>query len=63
MHAFKIGATAHYVGSPIGAKPQLAEVLACLPSEHGEPSYRVRCLGDGHERRVVETDLRAEAQK
>lgn len=59
MHAFEIGATAHFLGSPVGAKPQDAEVLAKLPPENGQPGYRVQCLGDGRVRHVLESELQA----
>jgi hypothetical protein len=58
MHVFEIGDTAHFLGSPVGAKPQTAEVIARLPDEQGQPGYRVRCLGDGRVRHVLESDLR-----
>lgn len=57
MHAFEIGATAHFNGSPVGAKAQAAEVLAQLPPEHGQVGYRVRCLADGRIRHVQESEL------
>lgn len=57
MHAFTIGAKAYFVGSPLGPKPQTAEVMACLPSENGQPGYRIRCLDDGHVRHVSESEL------
>lgn len=61
MHKFEIGETAHYVGSPIGAKPQAAEIVDLLPAENGQPGYRVKCLDDGRVRHVFEADLRADA--
>lgn len=57
MHAFEIGATAHFLGSPVGAKPQTAEVIAKMPPEEGQPGYRVRCLEDGRIRHVLESEL------
>ncbi|WP_020180145.1 hypothetical protein [Methylopila sp. M107] len=59
MHAFQVGATAHFLGSPIGAKAQSAEVIAQTPSEEGQPGYHVRCLGDGRIRHVRESELSA----
>ncbi|PZQ19174.1 MAG: hypothetical protein DI565_01980 [Ancylobacter novellus] len=61
MHKFEIGEKTHYVGSPVGAKPQAAEIVARLPDENGQPGYRVKCLGDGRIRHVFEEDLRANA--
>ncbi|RXF75500.1 hypothetical protein [Hansschlegelia zhihuaiae] len=61
MHSFEIGETAHFLGSPVGAKPQEAEVIARLPLEDGQPGYQVRCLGDGRIRHVLESDLKAPA--
>lgn len=60
MHAFEIGATAHFLGSPVGAKPQAAEVIAKLPPEDGQPGYRVQCLGDGRVRHVLESELQVQ---
>lgn len=57
MHAYEIGAKTHFLGSPIGAKPQTAEVLAKLPPEDGQPGYRVQCFGDGRVRHVQESEL------
>lgn len=57
MHAFEIGAKAHYLGSPVGAKAQTAEVIAKLPPENGQPGYHVRCMDDGRVRHVLESDL------
>lgn len=59
MHSFEIGAQAHFLGSPVGAKPQIAEVIAKLPTEEGQPGYRVRCLDDGRVRHVLESDLQS----
>lgn len=58
MHSFEIGAQAFFVGSPMGPKPQPAEIVACLPSENGQPGYRVLCLDDGHMRHVAESELK-----
>jgi hypothetical protein len=63
MHSFEIGETAHFLGSPIGAKAQPAEVIARLPPEHGQPGYRIRCLGDGRIRHVLESDLKTPARR
>jgi hypothetical protein len=60
MHAYKVGSRAHFVGSPLGSKPQPAEIKACLPSENGQPGYRVQCLDDGRERHVTESELEPE---
>lgn len=59
MHLFEIGQRAHFLGSPIGAKPQTAEIVARLPQEQGQPGYRVLCLEDGRVRHVLESDLRS----
>ncbi|GLK69845.1 hypothetical protein GCM10008179_34830 [Hansschlegelia plantiphila] len=60
MHAYKVGARARFVGSPLGPKAQTAEVVACLPSENGQPGYRVQCLDDGRLRHVSESELEPE---
>lgn len=60
MHAFKIGARARFVGSPLGSKPQAAEIVACLPAENGQLGYRVLCLDDGRVRHVAESELERE---
>lgn len=57
MHAYDVGAKTQFLGSPIGAKPQQAEVIAKLPPENGQPGYRVQCLGDGRVRHVQESEL------
>ncbi len=57
MHAFDIGATAQFLGSPIGAKAQPAEIIAQLPAEEGQLGYHVRCLDDGRIRHVRESEL------
>ncbi|MDR4307742.1 hypothetical protein IHQ68_14050 [Chelatococcus sambhunathii] len=59
MHAFEIGATAQFLGSPVGAKSQPAEIIAQLPAEEGQPGYHVRCLGDGRIRHVRESELQS----
>jgi hypothetical protein len=33
------------------------EIVRLLPSEHGNPQYRIKSLRDGHERVVTENDL------
>lgn len=33
------------------------EIVRLLPSEHGNPQYRIKSLRDGHERVVTESDL------
>ncbi len=58
MHSFEVGERAFFVGSPMGAKAQPAEVVACLPPENGQLGYRVLCLEDGRERHVAESDLK-----
>ncbi|MBB3974630.1 hypothetical protein [Hansschlegelia beijingensis] len=63
MHAFQVGTQAHFIGSPLGPKPQPAEVVACLPPENGQPGYRVKCLDDGHLRHVSESELVLEPGK
>lgn len=62
MHAFQVGARARFVGSPLGSKPQPAEIVACLPSENGQPGYRVQCLDDGRMRHVSEGELERETE-
>ncbi|MGA0530476.1 hypothetical protein [Hansschlegelia sp. KR7-227] len=57
MHEFEIGARARFVGSPLGPKPQLAEIVARLPAENGQLGYRVLCLDDGRTRHVAESEL------
>lgn len=62
MHSFEIGEKTQFLGSPIGAKAQAAEVIACLPPEQGQPGYHVLCLGDGRIRHVLESDLKTLAE-
>lgn len=57
MHVFSIGSQAQFTGSALGSKPQVAEVIACLPSENGQYGYRVHCLEDGRVRHVSESEL------
>ena len=59
MHVFEIGAKAIFLGSPVGAKAQAAEIVAKLPPEQGQPGYHVRCMDDGRIRHVRESELEA----
>jgi hypothetical protein len=60
VHRFRVGQTVVVPWSgPEGALPLGPYVIVrLLPLEDGEPHYRVRSSGDGHERALVESQIK-----
>lgn len=58
-HKYQVGETRHFTPSAFDrASPRGAyEIVRLLPPEHLGFQYRVRCIADGHERVVVESQL------
>jgi hypothetical protein len=58
-HKFKIGQLVNFVPARSGM-PTLGrqyEVVRLLPTEAGEPQYRVKCKGDTFDRVAKESEL------
>ncbi len=58
-HKFRIGETLHFTPSAFdrSAPRGLYEVVRLLPAESMGFQYRVKCVADGHERVVAESQL------
>jgi hypothetical protein len=64
-HRFKVGQT---VVAPSGVRDALMPpgpyvIVRLLPADGGEPHYRVKSAADGHERALLEGQLRPVAAK
>jgi hypothetical protein len=64
-HRFTVGQTVVVPWSrPEGALPLGPYVIVgLLPVEDGEPHYRVRNSGDGHERALLESQIKAPEER
>jgi hypothetical protein len=59
QHKFTVGQEVHYLSHPLmGKVPRgVYRVTRLLPTDSGEPQYRVKHTVDGHERVVTEGQL------
>lgn len=62
LHRFRAGQQIELVpGTMDGALPRgLFSILRILPNDQMDREYRVRCVADGHERVVRESQMRAD---
>jgi hypothetical protein len=58
-HKFSVGQEVAYLAHPLMGKIPRGtyKVTRLLPTDHGEPQYRVKHNVDGHERVVAESQL------
>ena len=58
-HKFQVGETRHFTPSAFdrSAPRGLYEIVRLLPAEGLGHQYRVKCVADGHERVVTESQL------
>jgi len=58
VHKFKAGQQVTVAAHrPSGAAGGAFHIVRLLPEERGVWQYRVKCVADGHERVVLESDL------
>jgi hypothetical protein len=61
-HSFRIGQTVELIPSRFfGAKHGLYAILRLLPNDGLDREYRVKHLGDGHERVVQQSEIFGES--
>jgi hypothetical protein len=58
-HKFRIGQTVELLGPFRRPEPGVYRIVALLPVEAGMPQYRIKSLSEAHERRALESELRA----
>jgi hypothetical protein len=60
-HRFRVGQTVvvSWSGPQVGVPLGPYVIVRLLPVEHGEPHYRVRSSVDGHERALLESQMKA----
>jgi hypothetical protein len=64
-HRFRVGQTVvvSWSGPQVGVPPGPYVIVRLLPVEDGEPHYRVRSSVDGHERALLESQIKAREER
>ena len=64
-HRFRVGQTVvvPWSGPQVGIRPGPYVIVRLLPMEDGEPHYRVRSSADGHERALLESQIKAREER
>ncbi len=58
MHKYDVGQRVQLIASPLLARPETGyEIVRQLPESDGELCYRIKSLGEGHDRVVKESQL------